>query len=433
MFSAPGLAQHMQSAHAGVKKSSKFVRAQPNTLNTGTPNMTLRTSLSSHLRPLNMSPHGLTFVHRALHPNDDTMSGGVRIPDGAKSESAALEHRGNYVITKPSVGDQDNTWDVQFMSLPTSDIPLVYRRRFSGTAWGYWYPLQLTGSIQPGQFDQASWLLNHIPPTLLKNTSQFRQSFRGITIVLNANAFSDQGIMTAGEVGDAPKIIELPRDDTADSVKREFMVFNGIPQNENELVAVSPKTCQWEARKGVYMPSRFNQPTHLFQGGEANAIRDNGTGANFGFRENGLPILLAEIGDLPAGGFESFKRSLVWIDSTANSAIATTAGDVNQNVGVIMFSGLDPKATLTMRVRMGMELVPEAASLGSDFIGNAPDKDIVALETVSTVQGRLPLAFEHKYNSLNLLAGIIRPLIRTALPIVAPWLRSVVGKWAEEE
>jgi hypothetical protein len=389
---------------------------------------------------LGTTAHGNAWAHRVLHPNDDSVGGGMAIPDNAQSLTAAIELRHSGVIGSP-LGLADNqNWDLQIAELPFLDVPTVFRRKVSGADdWSDWLLMDPgSGAFPPGTFRVQNEIGGPGPApldacALLEETTQFRQSFRGITVVMNSNSLTDQGFVTIGQWGVKPSQYSMrpaTGQITGEIQEIDALMITDVPDSPDKIINKCPTAGQWEARHGFYMPMRFNDPTHLFQSGDGSEWRVFDAGDTKVVRL-GKPIILApSTNDETAVVDNVFDDMVVQGDAAAvNWNAVTTAGTINMNFGTAIFSGIDKKASFVVKVRYGAEVVAGERMPLAKAMMQTPDKDQVALDAAQEVANRLPLVMEHKYNSLGLIAGLIASAARTALPVIMPWLSGKLSKF----
>lgn len=387
---------------------------------------------------------GRDFFMRALHPNDDSRGGGVFIPDDVTIDRAISEHRPYGVITKPNGLDTGN-WDVQIAILPVADMGPVYRVKASSadaTKWSCFQPLPDSTSVRFGQVACAySSSSTGTPaklvalPSLLLQSTQFRQAFKGLTIVLNASSLNDQGYVTAGQWGNKPKEEEAPlwsgvgtpAPDYAQTVR--CLIFNDVPVDESGIVSACPEAGMWEARRGIYMPMRYEDPTHIFNGGDSSEYQEQDSTVR---QQMGFPICIPNQSDRWALGNDAVRTGFDTGSSTKpGDNLATTAGNINQSFGLIQFTGLADTASLVCKMRVGLEVVPDHESPDAKYAVKGPPKDQMALDAIVAVSNRLPVVYEHKYNSLGMLLPLIGKVASSVLPTVAPWLAQTIGRGAQ--
>jgi len=424
-------------------------------INTGrAPNMAMRKLLNKDV-PLGITEKGRQWALRALHPCDDATSLTIGIPDNTQSQSTNMEVRHSQELAAPD-GTTAN-WDCELTVLPCVDAKVVYRTRSAGTTgWSRWHQLSVTsGQILTGGFNPNIWDTSVTPPvyfqeaavesvpTLVTNSTGFRSPFSGMTVVMNSNSLTNQGFVTAGQWLVKPREQLLPADLNllTDSQRAsitepivtyenlKFIVFDDIPSEPDQIVVKCGEAGQWEARKGIYMPMRFSDPVHLYSDADGSPLVIATKGGTIGsdITPNGTPVIMRDVGEETA--VEGFGTGYLWKTGPVieggvitEGTLMTVAGVINQNIGVAIFSGLDKSAMLVIKTRTGCELQANEDSLLSGTASDAPDKDQLALDMVQTVQGKIPLVYEHKFNSLGFLLPLIAKAAMAVLPHVAPWL-----------
>jgi hypothetical protein len=395
---------------------------------------------------------GAKFVSRALHPNDETTSVVVGVPDDTMQQSAVMELRHNAVLSAPTDLPDGTNWDCELLLLPLVDAPIIYRRRASTNAnWSRWRALAATqGQVLPGELEpqiyktdgsEGQQLQIASMPTLIEETTGFRQTFKGLTVVMNSNSLTNQGIVTAGQWLNAPRMevaaptMQKPTDQVPIWNPMTIMEFVDIPKEPDDIVMKVGEAMQHEARKGMYMPMRFGDTVHLYNSAAGAAITAQvGVAPTADANEItcGIPIVLHDVGGLQDR--LRFGDGSVWVqgptvtgDIYLTGSILTTGGAINQLMGCVIFSGLDKKAMLMVKTRTGVELQPEEKSLLAGVVSDPPEVDRVAIDMVQAMSRKLPMAMEHKFNSLGAIVPLLFSAAKWALPLVAPWLVKKVG------
>lgn len=411
------------------------------------PNMAISNSVNAEL--LGSTTLGKKWAMRALHPCDDTVTGCIGVPDTTAQQEATLELRHNTVIQSPF--DGDGNWDCEILTLPFADCVCVYRVRPSADAaqeWSYWKQVSpVQGQVLTGAFKPELYRLNDgqqlqqlsVPklPTLVTQTNNFRQCFKGITVIMNCSSLYDQGYVTSGQWTGSAKIHKYrPQVGRAAEGQPPHLwsdidvaQFIDIPLEADEIVIKCGGAGQWEAKKGIYMPMRFEQPVFDYSSAAGTTTSDSeNTLANTELDIlTGLPIqLLDSTQDISS---VRFHDGLVWSvtptydgDSLASGTCITTAGLVNQNIGVTIFSGISNKSQLIVKTRTGIEVQPIEDSLLVGTVSDPPEDDPTARSMVHSTQLKMPIVYEHKYNSMGMIVPLIGKAIAAVAPHVLPWL-----------
>lgn len=264
-------------------------------------------------------------------------------------------------------------------------------------------------------------------PTLIKDATAFRQSFKGLTIEPNMSSLTNQGMVTAGQWGMDVDVedfkcefsdVGLP----AGSIKHA--IVKGIPSTKTDVLGACPNSGDWPAKHGIYMPMRFTQPTHLYQEATGTELQDTSTTPP-NTQVSGLPILLYDVNSADVQNPLSYPAQLIWDENASygpRGTFYTTAGSINQNIGTCIFTGIASVTTFDIKTRTGIEFVAVADATMAAFMSQAPLKDQVALDVVQATQTRLPVVYYSKYNSLGMLVPLIAKAATAILPTVLPHL-----------
>jgi hypothetical protein len=380
-------------------------------------------------RRLGATLEGSLWALRALHPCDDAQGGGLPVPDLSQTNSANCESRHLTTITGPAGAP---LWDLQILVLPFSDAVCAYRKKASTTTeWSYWHLIdQSKGTIKPGRnaFSETVRPMNVVDlPTLTKDATAFRQTFKGLTIEPNMASFTNQGMVTAGQWGldvDVEdfkgefSVTDLP----ANAIKHA--IVKGIPTTKTDVLGACPNAGDWPAKHGIYMPMRFTQPTHLYQESTGTELQDTSVNPPTTW-VSGMPILLYDVNSADTQIAVPYAAQLIWDESASygpTGSFYTTSGSINQNVGTCIFTGVDTSTTFDIKTRTGIEFVAVADTTMAAFMAQAPLKDQVALDVVQATQTRLPVVYYSKYNSLGMILPLIARAAATILPTVLPHL-----------
>lgn len=436
-------ADHRRSTHAnsnvggqGKAGANSNVSSPQNRLPppvTGGPftgNTVLRSTMAKHL---GVSADSQTWAMRALHPCDEASGGGVRIPDLTTDATVALEDR--YVDTIKAPTNVTTTWDLQVLSLPFPECPVAWRRKPSEASWdngSHWVGMSGV-NILPALFDRPIGTVEPVitvqsrASTVASNCTQFRSTFQGVTIHMVASSLNNGGNLTAGQWGVGPDLGRASTPNKVDqdpSGTRGALIIRDIPTTSGQIVAKCPSAAYWPAKHGVYLPMRFRDAVHLFQGTTEDPEAPRATDDS---SEQSRCFLLKDVHEAGSPP-DPDSNDLIWQQVSAvdaDSKFLGGAGFTNLEVGVVILDGLAKEAPITIKFRMGLQAVPASTSPWSPFVETAPVPDETAMKKVALIQRRLPMAFEAKFNDLGLLLS--------AIASAAPWLIEKAGGWLSKK
>jgi hypothetical protein len=200
------------------------------------------------------------------------------------------------------------------------------------------------------------------------------------------------------------------------------VIFDDVPLSTDEMVDKVPTTGIWPARQGCYMPMRFTDDVHLFRtDASTSEYLYTPDGGQVVAKPSGCPVMIrnrADTGELA----DTEIRDFVWTSQESDAYAYSVTNVVNQQVGVVFFTGISGQASVYLKMRKGIQLQPSSGSQLTGVIHSAGPKDQLAIDAVSAAQEKLQLSYPAKYNSLGAILPLIWSAVRAVAPMVAPWL-----------
>lgn len=315
---------------------------------------------------LGFRPDSSAYLMKALHPMDEELFGGTRIPDATTDSTVALELRTTSNFSKPT-GAGDGAWDLDVYFPPFPDVAYAYQARKAGEP----RPDQLTWvfypTTGPGKLGNNQSVLN-------SNADTYRGVYRGATFQMTASSLNNDGEVYAGQYGVKFRDLTVPeRVDSTGAITRHttsLFYCDSVPKTTDQLVQKVSGYVQMPAKCGLYLPIRYTDPVHLYQEGQ------------------GTPIIT---GVNPEGH---------QADEVADGDTLASA-PVNFMMGVVMFRGLNSNATIALKCRTGLEAVPDANGTWGAFSESSPIYDREVMDTVVQLRHTLALAYPASYNDLG--------------------------------
>lgn len=369
---------------------------------------------------------------RAISPCDERVQNGRQIPDGSSAPSAVITSRILTVIEPPATVGSEKLWNCQFVVAPLPDVAFVYKKWTSAQTNKDvpWVPVTYDnvrfGSLQ---FPADPTIANPNPPdvalnpggvgrnigTLLTNAEQTRQTMKGLTIELNASALHNGGMVLAGQYGDkitrVVNTILSPKtgyatpdyDKIPASCKGAAYVVQNVPSNTEQLFDKDSLAVRMPARKGVYLPLKFNDAESPYAETDSN---------QYPSAEGPIPVMFQTKYD----GFNQTQEFL----PAPNGNFLGSAGLMNMQTGVVFFSGLELEASLDVKTVSALEVVPRSVGNWTGFSQESPENVPDAQRHVHEVQRKLASAHPASYNFLG-------TLLATVLPYLGDVAKAVVG------
>ncbi|APG76292.1 capsid protein [Beihai horseshoe crab virus 1] len=328
---------------------------------------------------------GSTWALRALHPCDEAVVGGAALPDHLSDATATPELRYMTTISAPSWAN-GKPWDVCIIVSPLPEYAGWY---FHKTADQEWHPEGQSGKVNMMRFPALS------SSEMEDVATAWRSTFIGMTCHLNSSSTTNQGMVYASQFACEYESIWSENDRATKGV---LMKPGDI--TPDALFQRSPKTCAWNAKTGVYMPIYPSQPTHRMH---STAPQPTGTYIPDGTEK------------LQAGS------AIRWFNGTsASSAQQSVAIDgFNWNMGVIHFTGLDAKASVSVKAKHGLEFIPKPGTLMACFSRSSPPIDTKALESLTSVAQVSQAAYPAHYNDLGSILSSIGKILSPVTGVVS--------------
>jgi hypothetical protein len=228
--------------------------------------------------------------------------------------------------------------------------------------------------------------------------SKGRGMYAGMTITFDAPALKDQGRLIAAQLPLLQEpvngVVEIAQNPTGfPFVTANVASFGDIPINEDGLFQASPGAIVHEAREGVYIPLRFNQPVHDFTDIYA---RIDGVAP-----PPVLAYLREDDGDHSLLTFRDQDRFNVSVE-----------GVYNFLTGVVLFRGIDPAANLSVKTRLGVEAQVGRASAAAPFQHQSPPLDREAIDFVTRFSQEEAMAYPACYNDDNDMMQVIKQFLK---------------------
>lgn len=411
--------------------------------------------IARRLESVGVEREAMDWLIKCLHPSSVVDSPGM--PDESYANVVRPEYRDQLIIGSP-VGLTAPTWDLLVWRQPGDMCPLVWFSGNAGTNFtttGGGAPLSSgTLTLQP-----LSWQTDYEYPTVVAPTTlvpyaiaqasqltySWRTQYASLTAYLTASSLNDQGTIFAGQF---PSPVQLTGPDSNPTIvnpaTNNLALYNryatSVPFDENSMMLLDPKAYTAPARDGCYQPLRLTGPTQPYVTGSVSL------GATFADRQSGAFLVVSDYNNrinlptLPGllynycGGSGATNYSTV-IAFGANNAVnqLNTAYD-NTHHGVMLFRGLSPAASVTLKLYTGHEIVPRFDSSSRQFTKPPVRSSPAALAAYYAICHEMGTSFPASYNSLGTLlstvAGVVSrlwPVVSKVVPFVRPLVSSVIG------
>ncbi len=394
---------------------------------------TYTAQVEAKLKALTLSPEGARWVMKALDP---VRGGPQKIPDAVQVASLCPEYKSTLVINAPS-GIGTSNWDCLIL-LPPSDTVAAY------------YATNITGIDFSTSVASFNGVLNVSTPAVTSSTltgaavstgggiwtngvvsyrvaaspelpAMWRTSARSATVYATGSDLYNQGTVYAGQYAVQP--YSLGAQAEANSGTSD-VVYNldgiCVPLKEADMATMTPNFYTTSAKEGVYTVHRMTGPAQRFVTATSPARWRSGDGLNIVHSLVDPTNINSFATHIPRFMQDDFSLVSPVVPPTAGRACSSTSFDYNTTWGVIIFRGLHPSMSLTLKTVVGLELVPTPAAPSRQFISPPAKYDPQAMTAYYALANELPSCMASKHNFLGTILPAISAVASKVLPFLAP-------------
>jgi hypothetical protein len=351
---------------------------------------------------------GQRWALKAVHPNGEMVTSAAGIPDHTHIPVVTPEYRSNYVIEGLGGTANDNV-DIIFIGSP--DLSFLWRRYQAGTTgndtWNavYYSASQALSyirnyetapdSAEPGGTKVQAAVVNGNSGT---QYARARAMYAGITVTMDAPALKDQGRCVAAQLplmkDQQFQAVEVVQTGTPayPLVEANSIYMGEVPLTEDDLFQTTPGAVVHEAREGVYIPLRFNEPVHNF------------ISLDPASETSGAPVLSHKRVNDPDSSVLTFRSSTTGRQYGCEGAF-------NMLTGVILFRGIDATTNLSVKTRIGVEAQVDRSSSSAPFQHQSPPLDREAIDFVTRFAQEEAMAFPACFNDSNGMMDVIKQFL----------------------
>jgi len=349
---------------------------------------------------LGTSVEGKKWALRCLHPCDEQGGGTLGIPDTTNLPVSLPECRSQTVVGAPHQITAGQTWDLVALIPDNPEIALVLYTKLSGQGW-----VTVRNNLNSATPTYSAPLIVNYSlfsaGGLSKDATQWRTTHRGATFHLNASYIANQGMVYADNypvdyvrvsADAAPGPPPVPAL-AASLVRVPLMDPNSMTQRSTRLYVNN-------AREGCYVVMYPVDATGAMPYFDEQSIGGDNANARvqFQYPDEWSPYVPGIPYQAPA-----YQTLLAPVARTAIGGFSA---------GIVVFEGLDSTATVQIKTKAGIEMVPTNDSIAQAFTTQSPLLDRVALDAVARVAQRAPGAYPADYNDLSKVLGSIWDTVR---------------------
>jgi len=380
---------------------------------------------------------------------------GLLIPDTSNASVAVPEWVTQATIGPPS-GLTTSTWDMLLITYPGYPLVGVYTTANAGTDFTALWTQSAT-LVTSALLTEASsaavfegipfWSTNITTGTknqiLLDTPSpstlplRWRLTAASSTAYMNASDQFNQGTCTSGQF--------VPRQTRSHpEVGLAGNAFSlttcEIPLNERNMTVMNPKIRVAPAKEGCYQPLLCLGPS--FDWATQDPVAS--VGIDWQFSTSNLVFYPYNSVTSTLGNNAGLSTVPTFMDPTTNqqqnswfesliisqpmaAGAPYSFGTTNYNVGVSIWRGLHPSATITVKMVNSYEIAVSPVSPMAPFMKDAAPFDPRALQVYFEAAASLHQSYPADDNAVGAILGTIAAMLPTILPHIPPVVSSIRG------
>lgn len=351
---------------------------------------------------------GAAWAMAALHPAGSTLE--LRgIPDADAFPSVCMDYE--TVVSIPPPTGATTQWNATVSLLGHPVQPCSVLTQATGVAVGY------VGVINPTLAASSSY--SDYTVAFASMCNSYRMLYCGATVDLDASALNDSGSVVAGQFPLEMQVFNYSSTGTSGTAQCHVLSTNYRSNFPAASISQLPGAFMGLAKDGIYMPLKLDPQAPWVTTAMGQFVATSSMGTAVPITQASLTSYSLATAVAPAGVSFPFYGGTAYGNPypcrPANLSVASgpAAGDIvvglqQGSVGHCYFYNLSPAASLTLKVRWGVELRVEPTSMLAPALKPSARHDTRALLAYSDLAGSLPWAYPSSYNSDNKLAAVIK-------------------------
>lgn len=357
------------------------------------------------------------------------------IPDESGYPSVVMDYETVVNIRAP--GGATNAWAAEIYGLAHPIQPMSVKTTSDGGGVGY------VSARNPTVADAVGY--NNITHKFAELCNSWRMLYHGMTIDLDASGLNNQGSVVACQYPMASQTFNASLWEFEDAGKLHLYphVVNATFASNTPGMALTqlPGAFMGLAKDGIYIPTKIRPDARWVNSRQVIMLADpeipevdprgdqvvtlpqdvDTTGSCFPLLgTDGPPFVPAythyESGPLNGGQLRG----------------SITQDFQQENITSTVFYNLSPAASLTCKIRWGVEMRVAPGSILSPAMQPSAQFDPVAMATYSAMAGALPWAYPSSYNSLDDIVKVLKSTWNGIKPLVATGLGLIPHPMAQQ-
>lgn len=369
---------------------------------------------------------GANWCLSALHPSSGPHE--LRgIPDADAFPSCCMDYE--TVVSIPCPSGATGTWKCVMNLLAHPVQPVSFLTSASSGQTGY------GGIVNPTLVTGLNDPYTDMTVAFARLCNSYRMLYCGVTVDLDASALFDAGSIVAAQM---PLEYQMFNGAVAhvsgDTTYAHILYANYTANFPDQAISQMPGAYMGLAKDGVYMPLKFDPlaPWVTSVNGNMVAVANPAVAvspSNASMRGFKTPIVTPTAGTTFPFYGSAFYGSVngPFIGAWTYTTDLTLNGDIavpfqQTNMGHIVAYNMNTAASLTVKVRWGVEMRVEPTSILAPALRPSAMHDSLALMAYSDLAGSLPWAYPSEYNSSGKLLDVIKRAWNNIRPTLATGL-----------
>jgi hypothetical protein len=362
---------------------------------------------------------GRAWALKALHPSEE-VGEVVGVPDQCLFPVVATHY--TQVVTLSAPPQVTGSWECEIYPLSEPTRLASYFAKATDNTHsmnGCWINESIGGN--PTAVNIVEAFTNEV--------EAWRLMYSGVTVLLDANALSNQGSVVACQSVARPRSLGHPTLGPLQTAPfytvaaPEVIRYQPEDTPEYNIVMMQPGSMSGAAADGVYMPIKLDS-NHV----EWHDARDVCFQADM-WETAGVDSYEFPVAGVPSGALYAGAACAYPSGDEENCWLGTRClRPCTNNIGAICFRNLAPTAALKLTFRTGFEYQITPGNGLMPYVKQSPPLDRQALDYYYAVSGYMRDAYPASFNDLDTMwkvistiAGIVAPAVRE-IPFVGPAL-----------
>lgn len=391
--------------------------------------------VTAGLEKLGVTPGGAAWVIKALDP---VRTAPCRMPDATQVSALTPEYRSSLVIGPPGNVGSSN-WDCCIVLPPSDTIGAMYATNIAGINFSdtvaYYNdvlpnasPVAALSSVLAGAglstiTGGTMGIQNFRPIFSPELPSMWRTTARSATVYATGADLINQGTVYAGQYSRC----SVPTGGQASPAPSGGGQMVGVtevvdlPLREQDMSIITPGNTYYtaSAKEGVYTVHRLTGPAQTFTALRGLERWRGSDGSQMFYNTTDPTNYTSQTSSVARFRNDSFN-GLSPNFPPGSLGYYSTAFDQNCSWGVIIFRGLHPQMTLTLKTYTCLELVPSVNAPSRQFVTPPIKFEPTAMSAYYALSTEMPSAMPARYNFLGAILPALAAVASRILPVLAP-------------